>query len=106
MNVIELYEEAKINLLTAFKINGYLGEISINRDFWKRSSDSIYFGNTPEEVECYCNELCDNWSREIGTHIMFYVDNGCGDRYYEIFDKSKEIIVHHEGQMTWHRQKK
>lgn len=91
MNVIELYEEAKSNLLKAFNIDGYLGEISVNDNYWKRDSECIFFGNTPEEVDCYANDICNNWSREIETHTMFYVDDGCGNRYYEVFDKSKEI---------------
>ncbi len=83
--LLRQYKETIPLIFEKFGVEQGYGEID-------DSTDVIFNYDTHQvtwiEHEClYSNEIR-SIIGEYETYIMFYVDNGCGDQYYQIFDKT------------------
>lgn len=64
---------------------------------WALCRDSLYYGDTVEEVEsqegsCYSLDVYRGGPvTEDEKYVMFDVDNGCGDRYFVVLSKEDRI---------------
>jgi hypothetical protein len=91
--LLKQYRETIDALFTSFGIDNGYGEIDDRTDdYFTLSRDNVAWSSEkfdPEDDAEYANDV--RSKRENDTHYLLYVDNGCGDQFYQIFDKSKEI---------------
>ena len=86
MTIAELlkqYADTIDAIFKSFDIYGGYGEIN------DRTSDFFRIDNDTVEWSEYSNEIVKKIEND--THYLLYVDDQCGERFYQIFDKSKEI---------------
>lgn len=94
MTVEELlkeYADAMDALFKSFGIDGGYEEIdSCTSNFFCINNNTVEWSEEKfYEEGTYSNKIVKKFEND--THYLFYVDNGCGERYYQIFDKLKEI---------------
>ena len=93
--LLKQYTETIDAIFKSFGIEGGYGEIDDRTaDYFcfSNGGDDVIFSDEefdPEEGGNYGNEICNKFETE--THYLLYVYNGEGDKYYQVFDKSKEI---------------
>lgn len=91
--LLKQYTETVDAIFISFGMENGYGEIDDRTaDFFCLNHDCVKWSMEefdPEDDGEYCNDV--HSKHENGTHYMLYVDNGCGDQFYQIFDKSKEI---------------
>jgi hypothetical protein len=93
--LIETYKESLSAIFESFGVDQGYGELDDQTDsFFIKYEDCIYFQTEdPEDSDveelAYCNDILGSYEND--THYMIYVDNGCGDKFYQIFDKSKQL---------------
>lgn len=65
--------------------------------FWSFDGDSITYSDLSVDIlEDTGNAMCLEVRYERDSddkYIRFYVDNGCGDKYDAVFDKSRKVEV-------------
>lgn len=78
-------------IFKSFGMNGGYGEINDSTsDFFCINNNTVEWSEEKfYEEGTYSNEIVKKFEND--THYLFYVENGCGERYYQIFDKLKEI---------------
>ena len=86
--LLEIYGITLTAILSMFGIEDAYGELDIkDKCIWCHNGDTVYWieHDDPDE-ELYANELVimTPYICEYG-YTMFYVDNGCGDKFYQIF---------------------
>lgn len=89
--LLKQYTKIVNSIFKSFGIDGGYGEINdstsnffcINNNTVEWSEEKFY------EEGTYSNKIVKKFEND--THYLFYVDNECGERYYQIFDKLKEI---------------
>lgn len=65
--------------------------------WWIGDSDSVKFGQTDspkDDVESevyYGNDVVRSQVKRSDTHTLMFVDNGCGEQYWQIFENSNEV---------------
>jgi hypothetical protein len=94
MTIAELlkqYDDTIDAIFKSFGINSGYGEINNSTsDFFRIDNDMVEWSEEKFEDEgVYSNKIVKKIEND--THYLLYVDNGCGERFYQIFDKSKEI---------------
>lgn len=94
MTVEELlkeYTNAMDALFKSFGIKNGYGEIDdCTSSFFLINNDTVEWSEEKFQDEgTYSNEIVKKF--ENNTHYLFYVDNGSGERFYQIFYKLKEI---------------
>lgn len=96
MDINELLNQHKETIdaiFQLFEINDGYGEINDHTsDFFTLSECTVNWHNEkfdPADGGMYANEIRN--MKENDTHYLLYVDNGCGDKFYQIFDKSKQL---------------
>ena len=84
-NDLNIYKETLNRIFSTFDNEHGYGEIDIKTDVkWNITPDSVRW----IEKECmYSNDLRGDPKYAEG-HMMVFVDNGCGDSFYQIFDVS------------------
>ena len=86
--LLEIHGITLTAIFSAFGIEDAYGELDIkDKCIWSYTGDTVYWieHDDPRE-ELYSNELVimTPYICEYG-YTMFYVDNGCGDKFYQIF---------------------
>lgn len=91
--LLKTYVETAKTIFKSFGIKGGYGEIDISTDsYFRINSNDVWFQEEEfgaDDEATYCNEIRRKYENE--THYALYVDNGCGDSFYQIFDKKKEV---------------
>lgn len=85
-DLLETYTNTLDSIFEKFGLKNGYGEINICINYkWRNNYDSVLW----MENEClYLNDICDRTEYNYENFVMFYVDNGCGDNYYQIFDNN------------------
>lgn len=88
--LLETYQKTLSSIFEYFNLHTYGGELDIRTDVkWFLTSDCVHWYEGEDEEE-YSNEI-------LGVpviaedYILVYVDNGCGERYYQIFYNTNKI---------------
>lgn len=97
MKLLDDYYKAKKEIYEYFGCDITHFFLDDSREFyWSLDGDQVSFGETPEEIEMYANELC--YSRECGNRVfrkddytLLLVTDSFNDNTAQIFDNSKEI---------------
>ena len=94
MTIVELlkqYADTMDSIFKSFGIYGGYGETNDRTsDFFRIDNDTVEWSEEKFEDEGeYSNEIVKKIEND--THYLLYVDDQCGERFYQIFDKSKEI---------------
>ena len=95
MTIAELLKQ-HVNTIDAifksFSIDNCYGEIDDRTsDFFRIDDNTVEYSDKKFEDEgVYLNSIIKKYEND--THYLLYINNGCGERFYQIFDKSKEII--------------
>lgn len=86
-DLLKTYQETVQSIFEKFgDENGY-GEIDVQIDVvWTSLNDEEVRWKVNDEV--YCNETMHSTPYRYENYVMFYVDNGCGERFYQIFDEN------------------
>lgn len=98
-NKLKLFFEMRESIFADFgyevdpagELRGYLGV------WWIGDSYSVKFGHTTspqDDIESemyYGNEIIRGQVRRSDTHTLMFVDNGCGEQYWQIFLNSNEV---------------
>jgi hypothetical protein len=87
--LLKTYEDTVAEIFKSFGLDGSYGEIDIrdNVKWYHTDSDVIWLGN--DDKEEYGNEIMNGPSVDKNNeYTIFYIDNGCGERYYQIFKNS------------------
>jgi hypothetical protein len=85
--LLQTYQETVRALFERFGQKGGYGEIVVQ-------TDAVWTTVQDEEVrwikdgEVYCNETMHSTPYRHENWVMYWVDNGCGDRFYQIFDEN------------------
>lgn len=93
--LLKQYTETIDAIFKSFGIEGGYGEINDHTtDYFRFSNggDDVNWSDKTFDSEDggqYGNEVLNKYENE--THYLLYVDNGSGEKYYQVFDKSKEI---------------
>jgi hypothetical protein len=81
--LLKSHKELTNAIFKSFGIENGYGDIDDKTDFkWDFTSDSIHW---LEEDDLYSNDIL-RGPAKFENYVLFYVDNGCGDEYYQIFD--------------------
>lgn len=94
MTIAELlkqYADTIDSIFKSFGIYGGYGEINDRTsDFFRINNNTVEWSEEKFEDEgIYSNEIVQKIEND--THYLLFVDDGSGERFYQIFDKSKEI---------------
>lgn len=83
--LLETYTNTITEIFKRFGLDGAYGEIDIRDTIeWTATDESVHWIQEDDE---YANDiLCE--PRTDGEYTIFYVDNGCGDQFYQIFKNS------------------
>jgi len=85
--LLKTYQETIKAIFEKFGYENGYGEIDIKTDVtWTSIEDEAV--RWIENDELYCNEVMHTSPLRYENYVMFYVDNGCGERFYQIFDGS------------------
>ena len=81
---LKIYQTSIDKIFSIFGIKNAYGEIDVRTTVkWNlNGNDSVRW---LEKGELYSNDVLRDPLYADG-HMMVYVDNGCGDRYYQVFD--------------------
>jgi hypothetical protein len=95
MTILELlkqYADTIDAIFKSFGIDNCYGEIDDRTsDFFSIDDNTVEYSDKKFEDEgVYLNSIIKKYEND--THYLLYINNGCGQRFYQIFDKSKEII--------------
>lgn len=83
--LLKTYKETLSEIFTRFDMKIGYGELDIKTDVeWLQIERDLYWVEG-EDKELYSNEIYGAKKVAEGLTI-FYVDNGCGDRFYQIFN--------------------
>jgi hypothetical protein len=85
--LLEIYGITLTAIFAAFGIKDGCGELDIkDKCIWSYTGDTVYWieHDDPAE-EVYTNEIIGEPIICEHGYTMFYVDNGCGDKFYQIF---------------------
>jgi hypothetical protein len=81
--LLRVYREITEQIFTSFGIENGYGEIDEQISVrWNSNEESIYWIGEDDEV--YVNDII-RGPAVFENYSLFYVDNGCGYRYYQIF---------------------
>jgi len=84
-DLINQYNEAAIEIFQLFGLKNVYGEIVSQLDSkWNSCKHDVRW--LDEQGELYSNEIRTKYDSE--NFVMFYVNDGSGNYYYQIFDKS------------------
>jgi hypothetical protein len=85
--LLKTYQETIQSIFEKFgDENGY-GEIDVKTHVvWTSNGDEEVRWIENEDV--YCNETMHSTPYRYENYVMYYVDNGCGERFYQVFDES------------------
>lgn len=87
------YKETIDQIFKSFGLDEGYGEFDDKTDqFFCITEDSVCWQDeefSEDEDTEYSNDI--RWKHENETHYLLYVDNGCGDNFYQIFNKEKQI---------------
>lgn len=84
-DILEAYKQGSDLIFNSFGLKNGYGEIDIMDDVkWTCDESEVRWLNK----DClYSNEIMRGpWEHQ--NYMLFYVDNGCGEKYYQIFDKN------------------
>jgi hypothetical protein len=83
--LLKTYQETIDAIFSKFGIENGYGEIDIKTDVkWTLNGDEEI--RWIENDDLYCNEIRRGEPMYYENWMMVYVDNGCGDQFYQIFD--------------------
>ena len=93
-SLLKQHVDILCTIFESFGIDDGYGEID-NRtaDFFCLNDDCVKWSLEtfdPMEDGEYMADIQNKYENE--THYLLYVDNGCGENFYQVFDKSKEIL--------------
>ena len=81
-NLLKTYTDSISQIFKNFELEGAYGEIDIRTESkWIYEDDEVRW----LESECLYSNNVIRKPCYYQNYTMFYVDNGCGDRYYQIF---------------------
>lgn len=86
--LLRTYEETVAEIFENFGLSGYYGEIDIRDNVkWNHNGGEVrWLGKNEEE---YANEIMMGPETDkTNEYTIFYVDNCCGEKYYQIFKNS------------------
>jgi hypothetical protein len=82
--LLETYQKTLSSIFESFGLKQSFGDIDIHTDVkWFLTSDSVYWYEGEDEEE-YANDIL-GVPMVAKDHTLVYVDNGCGERFYQIF---------------------
>jgi len=82
------HQKIENEIFSAFGLECTSGEIDMKLDMkWNVSDSDVYWCNKNSDYGEYACELHHKKIRKYENFVLMYVDNGCGDHYYMIFDE-------------------
>ncbi len=82
-DLLNTYVETIDKIFNNFGIKDGYGEIDIRTEFkWNMDNESVKW---IQDDDLYSNEIRRN-ALYFENYVLLYVDNSCGDMYYQIFD--------------------
>jgi hypothetical protein len=89
--LLKKYLETQRAIFEFFDLpSGTYGEIDIRTEVkWKHSDDEVSWLEGEDDEE-YSNDIIGD-TLSVGDYTLIYVDNGCGDHYYQIFYNLNKI---------------
>ena len=83
-DLLETYKTIEEQIFTAFGVENGYGEIDMDTEVkWKLTKDSVYWMDGGNLYSC---ELRSDIIYYHENYALMYVDNGCGDQYYMLFN--------------------
>ena len=92
-HLLETYQSTLSSIFEYFGLLQGYGELDIRTDVkWSLTSDSVHWYEDcdGEEEEEYANDIL-GVPVVAEDYTLVYVDNGCGERYYQIFYNPNKI---------------
>ncbi len=84
-DLLGIYKSTVEKIFEGFGLDGAYGEIDIKDNIeWTATNESVHWIEDDDE---YANDVLSGPNTD-GEYTIFYVDNGCGDRFYQIFKNS------------------
>lgn len=89
--LLKQYNKIVDSIFKSFGIGGGYGEINDSTSiFFRIDNDTVQWSEEKfYEEGTYSNEIVTKFEND--THYLLLVDDGSGERYYQIFDKLKEM---------------
>jgi hypothetical protein len=86
-DLLKTYQETVNDIFLRFGYENGYGEIDVKINVvWISIEDEEVRWLENEQI--YCNETMHMTPLRFENYVMFYVDNGCGERFYQIFDEN------------------
>jgi hypothetical protein len=84
-DLLGIYQSTIEKIFAGFGLDGAYGELDIRDTIeWTATDESVHW--IQEDGE-YANDILRE-PRTDGDYTIFYVDNSCGDQFYQIFKNS------------------
>lgn len=81
--LLESYTETVDKIFSSFGIENGYGEIDIRTDVkWTMDKENVRWESNED---MYSNDIR-RGPYEFENYVLLYVDNGCGENYYQIFN--------------------
>ena len=82
-DLLKAHKEITEAIFRSFGIENGYGDIDDKTDVkWDATDDSVHW---LEESEIYANDVL-RGPAKFDNFVLYFVDNGCGDEFYQIFD--------------------
>ena len=85
--LLEIYGITLTAIFAAFGLEDGYGELDIkDKCIWSNDNETVsWIEDYDPDEEVYANEIIGQPHICEYGYTMFYVDNGCGDKFYQIF---------------------